>query len=221
MKIYHYVRAEDWNDIKNGSYLTNDQPGLGANRRVGREDTEAWNTGAVFGLLDPLPKEWTENEHFKASWQYLKHDIGGRVLLEIDIDENDPNVFVIDRGLMEGILYKEKETIPEKYLFPNKKDAEGAYIKSKVLLKEYLEKQHDLNYSLPEVIITEHIPFEKIKISELQPFIEEDLKDGKKASAIMELAMRKINLIPELAQWYKKKQDSEGKLNTETNKRLR
>jgi hypothetical protein len=207
MKVYHYARARDWKDIKNGSYKSRGLPGLGASHRVGKEDMDAWNTGAVFCFLDPVPQEWVHNEHFKLTWDAIKHDIGGRILLEINVPDEDANVFVIDRGLAEGVLYKDVRGIPEKYLFPTRKEAESAYLKSKIPLKEYLEKRNEFNFTLPEVIITEHVPFDKIKISEQQPFIESDLEKYKNTPVFMEDIMRDINSIPELAEWYKKRSE--------------
>lgn len=220
MKIYHYARIEDWEGIKNGSHKSGRIPGLAANRRVGRENKEAWSTGAVFGLLDPLPKEWSENKDFHLTWDTLRHDIGGRVLLEIQVDD-DSNVFVIDRALLEGYLYADKTNIPAKYLFSDRNEAEGAYIKSKIPLHEYLQNKDAYNYSLPEVILTENVPFEKIKISEQQPLIEHDLREYKNAPAIMHSLMRDINSIPELTEWYKKHQSSFNEISNETKLRFK
>lgn len=208
MKVYHYARARDWEEIKNGSYRSGGLPGLGASHRVGKEDIEAWSTGAVFCFLDPIPPEWVHNEYFKLTWGAIKHDIGGRMLLEINLPDEDLNTFVIDRGLAEGPLYGDKSAIPEQYIFPTRREAESAYLKSKVPLKEYLEKRQRFNFSLPEVIITEHVPFDKIKISEQQPFLAEGLERYKNAPAIMRSIMRDINSIPELVEWYRKRNEA-------------
>ena len=214
MKVYHYASVRDWKDIKKGSYRSNDQPGLGASRRVGQDDMDAWNTAAVFCFLDPIPPEWVGNEHFKLTWDAIKHDIGGRMLLEIDVDEKD-QVFVIDRGLAEGFLYEDKKDIPGQYIFPTRREGESAYLKSKVPLKEYLERRKEYNYTLPEVIITGHVPLEKIKISELQPILEEDLKKYKNTPAIIEGTMRDINSIPELRVWYEKREEKKRNIPNE------
>lgn len=220
MKVYHYTEIKDWKDIKAGSYRSKNIPGLGANRRVGREDREAWNTGAVFCFLEPVPTDWVHNTHFKLTWDAIKHDIQGRMLLEITVDENTP-AYVIDRGLAEGHLYKEKTDIPKGYLFPTRKDAEAAYIQSKVPLKEFIEKRQDYNFSLPEVIITEDVPLEKVKISEKQPFLEEDLEKYKNTPIFMEDIMRDINSIPELKAWYEKRKEFSKTIANEMSPKLR
>jgi hypothetical protein len=97
MKVYHYTRVQDWKNIKSGSYKSGGLPGLGATHRLGKDDTEALRTGAVFCFLDPLPLEWVYNEYFKLTWEAIKHDIGGRMLLEINLSDEDLNTFVIDQ----------------------------------------------------------------------------------------------------------------------------
>lgn len=221
MKVYHYARARDWEEIKNGSYRSGGLPGLGASHRVGREDAGASSTGAVFCFLDPVPPEWVHNEHFKLTWGAIKHDIGGRMLLEITIPDEDLNTFVLDRGLAEGVLYKDKSVVPKQYLFSTRKEAESAYLKSKVPLKEYLEKRQQFNFSLPEVIITEHVPFDKIRISEQQPLLAENLEKYKKAPAIMRSIMTDINSIPELAEWYRKRREASKEISNGTMPKFR
>lgn len=142
---------------------------------MGQADIEAYNCSAVFALLDPMPNTWVHNPHFIQIWGHLKRHVG-RLLLEIDIDPKKDPVFVVDRGHVEGHLYKEKEGIPEKYLHGSLAEAEEAYMKSRITLRDYLNHSERLAYSLPEVIITEQVPLEKIKISKEQPFIDEDLK---------------------------------------------
>lgn len=204
MKVYHYARTEDWNRIKKGSYKSDNLPGLGANKRVGKHDDEAFDTCAVFALLEPLPREWVSNEHFKLTWETLKSDLYGRVLLEIEVDDTMP-VFVIDRGTIEGVLYEDKTGIPGEYLFENRKDAERAYIGNKVPLQEYVKNPEKYKFSLPEVIITAHVPFENIRISEQQPLLEEYLHHYKKSPILLEEIHNNIRYIPELKAWYEKR----------------
>lgn len=175
MKVYHYSRLDKWEDIENGSWESKNKPGLATNNRMGHADNEAYNCRAVFALLDPLPSTWVYNPHFIQIWSHLKRHVG-RLLLEIDIDPKKDPVFVIDRAHVEGHLYKEKEGIPEKYLHGSLAEAEGAYMKSKIALGDYLNNTEGQAYSLPEVIITKQVPLKKIKISEEQPFIDEDLE---------------------------------------------
>jgi hypothetical protein len=204
MKVYHYARTEDWNRIKNGSYKSDNLPGLGASKSVGKHDDEAFDTRAVFALLEPLPREWVSNEHFKLTWESLKSDLSGRVLLEIEVDDRMP-AFVIDCGMREGVLYEDKTGIPGEYLFENRKAAERAYIGNKVPLQEYVKNPEKYKFSLPEVIITAHVPFENIRISEQQPLLEEYLPYYKKAPIVLEEILLNINYMPELKAWYEKR----------------
>ena len=124
MKVYHYTHFKNWHHIQKGSWESGGEPGLGASRRMGKEDMDAWKTGAVFTLLEPTPNNWVENEHFKGIWDYLKDEMG-ILLLELDINPEEDRVFVVDRGHVEGVLYEDKEGIPKKYLHPSKKKVSG------------------------------------------------------------------------------------------------
>jgi len=210
MKVFHYTHFKKWPDIKKGSYRSQNKPGLGACGRMGQEDDEAWRTGAICALLEPLPDNWVNNEHFKLTWNYLEHDIG-KLLLELDVNPEEDEVFVVDRGHVEGVLHDDKKGIPEKYLHTSIATGERAYMETKIPLKEYLEQEKKLKYSLPEVVITEHFPLEKINISEHQPLLEKKLKDydydGNKK--LKEMLIKEIEEIPELSSWYKKMKKKE------------
>ena len=179
--------------------MSDNTPWLGANRRIGREDEEAYNSAAIFALQEPLPNTWIHNTDFIEIWSYFKQHVW-RILLEIDIDLDRDHVYILDRGHMEGFLYEEKEGIPEKYLHGSRLESERAYMQSKKSLKEYLNS--DSWYSLPEVIITGHVPIGKIKISAQQPLLEADLT--KYSEKIRKILIDKIEKIPELEIWYKK-----------------
>lgn len=187
-----------------GSWESGNKPGLGAHRRMGLEDLEAWKTGAIFGLLEPLPDNWVKNEHFKKTWGHLKHDMG-TLLLELDVDPEKDKVFVVDRGHMEGALCEDKKGIPEKYLHFSRRDGERAYMESRVPLKEFLVKAKELGYSMPEVVILENVPSEKISISEQQPLIEDELKQYR--GEFRQGFIRDIQRIPELSRWYEQKKE--------------
>ncbi len=206
MKVYHYSHFDYWRDIKRGSWKSKDKPGLGAHRRMGREDMEAWKTGAVFALLEPLPDNWVKNKDFREIWDYLRNDMG-TLLLELDVDPEKDKVFVVDRGHIEGFLYDDKKGIPERYLHSTRKEGERAYMESKVSLKDYLSRAEEFGYSMPEIIISEDVPLERITISEQQPLLEEELKEY--GGEYRRRRIRDIREIPELARWYKQ---YEGKL---------
>lgn len=212
MKVYHYARVDEWENIqRGGSWAGADEPGLIGLSRIGQVNPDAFDTTAIFCFTEPLPKEWMNNPHFQEIWAQLKKH-AGKLLLEIEIDEST-EAFVIDRGHMEGFFYVSKEGLPEKYLFPTREEAEREYIKSKISLKEYMERKDELNFSLPEVIITKHVPLPQIKISDRQPLLEEELLFLKKDGRIRNRLIEKINSIPELAEWYKKYQEASQEVN--------
>lgn len=208
MKIYHYTSLSDWEEIKQGSYVSNHKPGLGANRRVGRVNNEAWNTTAVFALLEAIPKNWTHNKEFPDIWARLKRDIG-KVLLEINIDEKDQSVFVIDRSELQKYLDIDNTNQSEEEKKMNRDTAEGKYIGSRISLFDYLKKENNHSYTLPEVIITEDIPIEKVSISKEQPLLEELLSEIK--GEYRNRIVKQIKDIPELKDWYEKKYITENK----------
>lgn len=202
MKIYHYTKLENWQDIKEGSYQSKDRPGLGAIKQMGKYDPEAFETGAIWALLKPEPENWTSNKDFPEIWQWLKNDIG-RLLLEIEIDLDKDPVFVVDWGHREGFLRKDlPNKIPEKYYHQSVQEAERAYMASKISLKEYLERQKELAYSLPEIVVTDYIPLERIKVSDQQHLLEEKLNEWKRISDIYRYNKTIIEHIPELEQWF-------------------
>ncbi|MFA5413049.1 MAG: hypothetical protein WC348_00715 [Patescibacteria group bacterium] len=217
MKIYHYSHFDYWRDIKRGSWKSKEKPGLGAHRRMGREDTEAWEAGAVFALLEPLPDNWVKNEHFEGVWDYLRNDMG-TLLLELEVDPEKDKVFVVDRGHVEGFLYDDKKGIPERYLHSTRREGERAYMESKIPLRDYLSRAKELGYSMPEVIVLEDVPLERIKVSERQPLIEEELREYR--GEYRRRRIRDIREIPELARWYEQ-HESELRKMEEGGERLR
>lgn len=132
-------------------------------------------TGATYALLEPMPDTWVNNPYFPLIWESLTHHLGqdGKLLLEIDVDPDE--VAVADRGYMEAMRYKDKTGIPEQYLHASRDEAQKATVKNGVRLGEYLDRQDELGFSLPEVIIFQHVPLERIRVSAQQPLLEEDL----------------------------------------------
>jgi len=175
-KVYHYTRLEDWPSIKRGSYKSDHKPGLGPSRGLGTVDPQAFKTYAVFALTDPTPENWTSNPHFPRIWDHLRANIG-LMLLEVDVDPTtDKSVYVVDRGHMEGFLYQDKDGIPPQYLHPTRREAEHAYLESKVPFSDFLSGKYD--YSLPEVIFEGRVPIEKISVPPQQPFLSTELTDS-------------------------------------------
>jgi len=194
MKVYHYANHLKWGDIKRGSWLSKNRPGLAAGFSLGRRDIEARNTFAVFALLEPKPVNWTENPYFKKVWDHLKNNIGS-LLLEIEVDpEKDSNVYVVDRAHPEGFLYLDKTDIPEKYLHKDLQTAEQAYVLNKIPINNYVGREKEYGLALPEVIIIDHVPFDKLSVSVEQPLLEENLVCN------YEMIMQ-LERIPELNAW--------------------
>lgn len=205
MKLYHYSKIDNWDEIKEGSWVSEDRPGLGANLRMGIEDEGAKETLGLWAFLSPVPEEWKTNEKFPNVWDNLKANMG-KMLLEIDIDENDTTAFVADWAHMEGYVrpVKENEESSNQYTHKTRLDAEGAYYKTKISLKDFLDNHDALHYTLPEVILTDHVPLEKIKISETQPLLQEymDLRPLSMLKEWKSGMAKKINEIPELKKWW-------------------
>src|SRR4051812_37096654 len=98
MKIYHYASVHDWRGIREGSWLSGNEPGLAAGLRVCQNnfEDEGARDSAVFGLLEPEPSSWVNNTEFPLAWRELMRNVG-RVLLAYEAtDEIVDNSFVID-----------------------------------------------------------------------------------------------------------------------------
>lgn len=200
MKLFHYSHLDDQVGIYEGSWKSNDKPGLGACLRLGKVYPEAMNFFAVFCHLSPLPESWINNSDFPDTWQRFLNNMG-KLLLEINVDDKDPDIFVVDRAHMEGFLMGKKE-IQERYFHLTREEAEKAYFDSKVPLKEFLEKKNELGYSLPEVVVTHDIPIEDIRISDEQPLLDWRF--------CRERFRRMAEGIPALNEWYKKHNQDAG-----------
>ena len=201
MKLYHYSKIESWEGIKKGSWKSDDIPGLGASQRLCLYDQEGRDVVAVFAHLEPLPPRWTQNKNFEGIWEHFKTVIG-HLLLEIEVDLEVDKIYVVDGGHIASDLVNTIEGVPKKYLHKNRLEAEQYYMQTKISLEDYLDKKDELNYSLPEVIIANSIPFERIKVSELQPLLKEDLENYQ--GEFREELIKQIKGIPGLANWYNK-----------------
>lgn len=218
VKLYHYTHLNKWQSIKTGSYVSNHVPGLGNSLRVGTTHPEAVNTAAVFSLLEPTPQSWVNNSLFPDTWDRLQAYIGS-LLLEVEVDPEEEGIYVLDRGHMEGYIYKDepnyKKRQPKflrslrrafakdtsKFLYDHKTEeaAEGAYIASKVPLNEYLKDPEKYHFSLPEVIITKNVTLDRIAVSVEQPKLDAELKSE---SVLYKVEiLEQIRKVPELQSW--------------------
>ncbi len=202
MKVFHYAKLDSWNGIVEGSYKSDHRPGLGAVQNL----TKNLPTRAVFGLLEPLPPEWVNNQDFQNIWRALRLKMG-TMLLEIDVDSKTDPVYVIDNAHISGFLLRNEERIPSRYLHTTLHEAETEYVDSMLPIEEFLERKAELCYSLPEVIITDNIPFEKISVSEQQPLLEDSLKTR---GRLGELLREQVMHIPELQPWYRNYQETQS-----------
>jgi hypothetical protein len=175
MKVYHYTSFSKIGDIL-GKRI-GETSGLKPRRRIGLFSPSLDNPRATFGLLEPTPDNWVNNPHFPATWRTLVHDLTvmghGALLLEADVESKKDRAFVGERAHLEGILYSEKGGIPSEFIHEEKSQAEKAFMDSLVPTDEYVAGE--MGYSLPEVVILNTVPLEKIIVSSQQPLIEEDL----------------------------------------------
>lgn len=181
IKVYHYTNFTKVGQIFGKIQDVRQKSGLKPSRYIGQVFGQARERPATFALLEPLPDTWVNNKHFPLTWKTLVHDLDilgdGKLLLEICINPQKDEVLIADRSHIEGALYSDKTNIPEKYRHKSLEEGERSFMESAIPLKEYLEKQGrgEISYSLPEVVIFNSVPPERIKVSESQPLIEEDL----------------------------------------------
>ena len=162
MNVYHYSHLDNWHDIQYGSYVSQDQPGLGANKRMGRYYRPAFEACAVFCLTDPKPNSWTKNTQFDDAWNELMRHVGN-VLLQVDITGLEDQAKVVDWGYREA-FYQERTT--GQYASKTITEAEEKYYTSAVGLNEYVANPDvQAAYALPEVVIAQHVPLERISFA--------------------------------------------------------
>lgn len=195
--VYHYTCPSAWKSIKEGSELNNFRTGIIPTKPfIINTNDKAEETMVIFALLEPEPKNWIHNRYFKESWECLISKIG-EVLLELELNLSKDNAYVVDRGYGDT-LWGMYSRIPKKYRNKTRQELENAYYGSIIPLTQYLNEEKKLNYSLPEVVILENIPFDRIKVSEQQPLIE---------YFYGRLGIRRdknlLKSIPELEEWYR------------------
>lgn len=182
IKVYHYTDFSKVGQILGKIQNTKQVSGLEPRRYIGQVFGPARERRTTFAFLEPVPNNWVNNEYFPLTWKTLVHDLSildnGKLLLEISTDPQKDEVFVADRSHMEGVRYSDKTNIPEKYRHKSLEEGEQQFMESAIPLKEYLKRQKrgEILYSLPEVVIFNSIPSDRIVVSESQPLIEEDLK---------------------------------------------
>ncbi len=122
--VYHYTSL-----LRAGAILGQQEEktsGLRPKRRIGLKPYSQNNLPAIFGLPEPTPSNWTNNPQFPVTWALLTHRFqhDGPLLLEVGIDPEKDKAFVADRAHIEGLLYEDKTTIPDKFLHLTKTSME-------------------------------------------------------------------------------------------------
>ena len=199
MIVYHYTSSRNWGDIKSANNLKK-FAGLRRKGRLGQDYLPAWEFGAIFALSEARPESWVHNPDFPRTWDYLMTDCGS-LLLEVEVDDQAETSLVVDRAHMEGFLYlQEGMEVPERYRHTDPIEAEKAYLESKVPLRDWLVYKDALDYSLPEILLTELVPLDRIRIPVTQEELELDLAEIVPIGRAKEL--ERLSQIPELQPWY-------------------
>lgn len=193
MKIFHYSSLDYWPEIASGW--------LRPSHRLWREFGPAFNLGAVFWLLEARPNQWIKNKHFPESWWALYRSTG-RLLLEIEIDPGE--VYIIERWHVEGFLYGNLINPPEIFRHNTLRDSEKAYFDSIIPLKHYLDHQWKYDYSLPEILMLNRVPMERVTISGTQQKLEEAIEWYRMWNIFRKSIIRRISEIPWLEYLYDK-----------------
>jgi hypothetical protein len=195
MKIFHYTPLEGFRPVRHEDWSYDGQKGLQPRRYLPGTN----NTLALYGLLEPQPTQWTDNVEFPESWNRLQ--LKERVLVSIEIDEDTTNAVVMDSGHMEARFLPPGVPVPEKYFHSDKPSAEAAYIDSIIPLSDYLAKQQELKYALPEVVLLDgRIPPERLTIEPEQPMLEQGLRSVKNQLRDT-LERRVVEEVPALKPW--------------------
>ncbi|MBI2420487.1 MAG: hypothetical protein HYV38_00170 [Candidatus Levybacteria bacterium] len=198
MIVYHYTKLNHWEGIQHGSDSSEGIPGIVPLRRIGRVYHPARETLATYTLPEPIARAWAENSEFPMAWTHLSTSLG-KLLLEVELMPSD-DVGVVDFAhIYAGLIYPNSrhETVWE---------AEEGYLNSRIALEEFLADPSQV--SLPEILIFNRIPVDRIRISDSQPLIEDAIdadRDGfftmrDKESARLHI-LEYAKQIPELQGW--------------------
>ncbi len=216
MKVYTYTPLD-----KSAAILGKQrdvETGLTLGRRIGLQFPSHNNPPAIYGFLEPKPGSWVNNPFFPNTWDTLVHDFRvmnytnyGTLLLELNVDPPRDRAFVAERAHLEGFLYRDKQSIPQKFLHKRPAEAENAIMQSLVPLNEYVATQQA--YSLPEVVLLNPFPAERITVSPQQPFIEEKLaeKDDPERDMFLHILTHPL-LQQELSAWRMQYEGQHGPL---------
>lgn len=165
--FYHYTSEENFRAMRDGEIYG--QTGLIPIRRVLRIGlSKKFNLpakaeeGAVYGLLEPAPRVWMDQEYYpgEALLETVLDDIRGSgkmLLLKCTVAPED-DIYVADHVFHMRTDYNGREDLKN----PVTKQVKRAYWKSMVPFGKY-KGQHEV----PEVICFDAIPIERIKIEKV------------------------------------------------------
>ncbi|TSC66045.1 MAG: hypothetical protein CEO21_272 [Microgenomates group bacterium Gr01-1014_80] len=173
MEVFHYTPDYNWRYIR---LLKNEgvEEGRGAN-------------GWTVTLLEPEPQEWIHNPQLPDAWKDFMEGCGEitfpgevvhtdrLVLLAIEVDVNNPNVFVTDRGILK-IAERNLGSDTAQMRELQQKALDSYYYENRVPLAEYLDRKEELGFLLPEVQIGEPIPLTRVRPHNYQPALESHIK---------------------------------------------
>lgn len=216
INVFHYTSIANAGTILGLRQEPGILSGLEPRRIVATRSSDNSTIKASFALLDPLG--WLNNEFCPGVWNHLKPRLKAAghtaALLEISVDPEADNITVADRAHMEG-YYRHtlfEASLPRGYLYYNPQEAALAFVKSAIPLSNYLK---DGNHLLPEVLIHDHIQPEKIKVSNQQPLLEEDLAGFANWGDIRDQIVHNITegwIRKELMPWREKYEAQNGPL---------
>ncbi|MEC8339188.1 MAG: hypothetical protein VXZ40_01060 [Nanoarchaeota archaeon] len=149
MKVYHYTNPSNFSQIK-------------------YEGLSPMNYNFIFALLSPKPLEWIENPLFpKFSEMFKLIYLKEYSLLEIELNNEDiKSAFVRDAAhkmKYERVFKYDPNTFPSQYNYSSEQEAFDKMKKTTVPLSFYLTHFKDLNYCIPEILLTKPVSPSKIK----------------------------------------------------------
>lgn len=169
-KAFHYTKWNKLPDILGDEYTTNRER-LGLLPHRGYAGQMGVGESAVYALLEPTPESWvSQPDH----WNHLKW-CTGPILLEIDL----PTFLKTQIGIRATFIGDWNVAVSE----GDNPEAAKRYQESFIPIEDYQEDPKKFLFSLPELQIKTHIPKEFIKVSEVQPHLEE----------LIEIFLRELN----------------------------
>ena len=190
MKLYHYQSLDKYDEVKHSGLKT---------VPIGMRYKPATEQYGVFCLDAPEPEAWTRTAESRDLFQKLLNRTG-ELLLEIEVDDLD-SVYVLDwmkvqRQAIEALLSDN----PENAWLKLRSKGEKEYLDSKLPMADFITDRSSAE--LPEFVIFNNVPAEKISVSSEQPAIRAKLMSvsGEERDVIL----NKLRKIPELAFLVKK-----------------